>query len=301
MSFLTTADRRSDVKCGCGYSPLSLHGSGIAKGGVSTLCDRVRTSPNSNKTMPRSRRQRPSLPLTIPATALKCPDRILNIMSSRRQALCRLAVLLATVALAAQPAAGLIAAQTPDAGAFLADLNQRMIEQLTRPETEAREQESRFRALLNEGISIETIGRFVLGRYWRRASKEDRRAFLEVFEDIMVRRFLLLLTENSGARLTVGQVRPNANDPTLVTVMTQLRRAPDELVRVDWRIQKSGHQHKIVDVVIEGVSLSITLRSEYGSRIRREGGDVGIFVVRLREELAAGGFTPKNTEKSVLQ
>ncbi|MFQ6018777.1 MAG: ABC transporter substrate-binding protein [Kiloniellaceae bacterium] len=46
------------------------------------------------------------------------------------------------------------------------------------------------------------------------------------------------------------------------------------------------------DVVVEGVSMVITLRSEYGSVIKRMGGIDGL-VRLLRDKLGRGEFAPK--------
>ena len=50
------------------------------------------------------------------------------------------------------------------------------------------------------------------------------------------------------------------------------RAAP--VYRVDWRLLDRKGTLKIIDVVIEGVSLSITQRSEYGAYIRANGGKI---------------------------
>ncbi len=51
----------------------------------------------------------------------------------------------------------------------------------------------------------------------------------------------------------------------------------------------------------EGVSIAITLRSEYSSFIRQHGGDVGALTESLRQRVAAGAFTPKTGETNRLQ
>ncbi len=141
----------------------------------------------------------------------------------------------------------------------------------------------------------------LLGRYWRRASDEERKAFIEAFQRAIVHRFLPLLTEFSGGRLSVGHIRPDPKNPALSTVTSRLLRPQGEPVRVEWRIRREGGQYQIVDVVAEGVSIAITLRSEYSSFIRQHGGDVGALTESLRQRVAAGAFTPKTGETSRLQ
>lgn len=201
----------------------------------------------------------------------------------------RLRLLIASLALAVLPLSAPQAAETSDAGAFLTDLNAQVIAQLTGADLHQAEREKRFRALLDENFSVRTISRFVLGRYWRKASKEEREAFIEVFEDVLVQRFVPLFAEYSGEALTIGQVRPNANNPNSVTVASHLTRSHGESVKVDWRMRKEDGQYKIVDIVAEGVSIAISLRSVYGSFIIKNGGRVEALIDDLRSEVAAAG------------
>ena len=67
---------------------------------------------------------------------------------------------------------------------------------------------------------------------------------------------------------------------------------------MEWRIRIINGKYKIVDIVAEGVSLAMTLRSAYGAFIARHGGDVRALITNLQEELAAGNFAANNTKIS---
>ena len=68
----------------------------------------------------------------------------------------------------------------------------------------------------------------------------------------------------------------------------------------EWRIRIIDGKYKIVDIVAEGVSLAMTLRSAYGAFISRHGGDVRALITNLREELVAGNLAPNNTKTNAL-
>ena len=51
---------------------------------------------------------------------------------------------------------------------------------------------------------------------------------------------------------------------------------------VDWRLQQRDGAWRIVDVMVEGVSMMVTQRSEFTALIQREGGSVSALNVRLR-------------------
>ena len=57
-------------------------------------------------------------------------------------------------------------------------------------------------------------------------------------------------------------------------------------VRVNWRVARKDAMYKIVDVVVEGTSMSNTLRSDFGSIIRQRGNKVSGLIEALREKTA---------------
>ena len=179
------------------------------------------------------------------------------------------------------------AAQGPtDAGAFLADLSERAMAELSQADLAEAEKERRFRVLMREGFDVNAIGRFVLGRYWRKASPHEQQEFLIVFEDSMVFRFLPILGDYTGDVLQVGAVRPFGQAPNIFSVESQLQRKEGPPVHVDWRVYKRDEGYRILDVVAEGVSVAVTLRSEYGSVLKQNGGNVSALSSTLREKMA---------------
>jgi phospholipid transport system substrate-binding protein len=181
-------------------------------------------------------------------------------------------------------APGLAHAAVPaGAGNFLTELTDRAVAQLTEPGLAEAERKRRFRRLLNEAFDLPVIGRFVLGRYWRRADAAQRSDFLDAFEDMMLYRFLPLFSEFSSERFDVGPARPYKNNPDFVSVESKLRQENGEPIHVNWRVRKHGDGYKIVDIVAEGISIAVTLRSEYVSVLKRNGGDVDALTQVLRE------------------
>ena len=207
--------------------------------------------------------------------------RLLRFRAERRRY--ATALLAALVLLLCAPGFGRAAANE-GADVFLAELTDRALAQLTEPGLAEAEQKLRFRRLLTEAFDLPAIGRFVLGRYWRRADAAQQSDFLGVFEDMMMHRFLPLFSQNSGEKFDIGPVRPYRDNPNFVSVETKLLRVKGEPIRVNWRVRKIGETYKIVDIVAEGVSIAVTLRSEYVSVLKRNGGDVGALTRVLREK-----------------
>jgi phospholipid transport system substrate-binding protein len=66
-----------------------------------------------------------------------------------------------------------------------------------------------------------------------------------------------------------------------------LLRERGEPVRIDWRVRRRDDGYRIVDIVAEGISIAVTLRSEYTSVLKQNGGDVGALVRQLRAVIEA--------------
>jgi phospholipid transport system substrate-binding protein len=177
------------------------------------------------------------------------------------------------------------------ASTFLDTMRERAIAGLTDTSRSEAEREALFRELLNETFDIERIGRFVVGRYWRQAGPDDQEAFLQAFEDAIVQRFLPLFSQYKGEQLIIGEARPDSKNPKFTVVTSTYVDAAGRQVKADWRLLERNGKYKVFDVVVEGVSMAITLRSEYASVIKNQGGLPGL-VVLLRDKLAKGEFKP---------
>ena len=180
-----------------------------------------------------------------------------------------------------------------DAGDFLVALGERAVGQLGDESLDQSERERWFRDLFNESFDVPAISRFVLGANWRRASEQEKADFLDVFEDVIVQRFLPLFSDYSVETFKVDRVRRDANNANHVFVNSTIFRESGEPVSVEWRVREDEAGHQILDIVAEGVSMAITLRQEYGSVVRQSG--VGGLVRQLRRKVESGAFKPRNS------
>src|SRR3546814_3224780 len=109
----------------------------------------------------------------------------------------------------------------------------------------------------------------------------------------MVQRFLPLLAENSGERFKIGTVTPYSEKDVLID--SRIDRNEAEPYRVAWRVRETDGSFKILDIVAEGVSMAITLRSEYGSVLKNNGGNLSQLTDALRDKATRGAFAQQQT------
>ena len=139
----------------------------------------------------------------------------------------------------------------------------------------------RFRELLVDRFDLPLIGRFVLGVHWRRASPGQRFEFFGLFEEYLVSIYASGLGQYGGESLSVKSTRPAGKD-TIVRTEVHGPRLPT--LKVDWRIRGDTGNYKVVDIMVEGVSLVNIQRDQFASVIRRTGGNVEGLLAELREK-----------------
>lgn len=183
--------------------------------------------------------------------------------------------------------AGFIAGPFPVSAAeepadFIGILGARAINELTAKDLSQADREIKFRQLLKEHFDMPTIGRFVLGRYWNLATEAERTEYLKLFEDFVVRSYAVRFSGYSGETFAVKGSSPGPKTATFVH--SKVMRGSAEPIRVDWRVEPRGDRLVITDIVIEGVSMSVTQRSEFASVIQSSGGKVEGLLEALRNK-----------------
>lgn len=195
-----------------------------------------------------------------------------------RRQLFRLAVVTAFVAAigtAPGPALAL------DATAFINATGNRALNALSGAATRA-QREDAFRSILNDSFDIQSIGKFVLGRYWRIATKDERVEYIDLFREFIVQAYANRFSDISGTKFSVTRVEPiNQRDKM---VMTEVRVKGGNPVRINWRVRGSEPNYRIVDVAVEGVSMSVTQRDEFAAVIRSSGGKVSGLIRALKKK-----------------
>ena len=79
-------------------------------------------------------------------------------------------------------------ASNTEAGEVIRVLGEQAVKVLRdKDNTTFEQREEAFRNILVEGFHIKTISRFVLGRYWKKATEAQRKAYNNLFVDFIVR------------------------------------------------------------------------------------------------------------------
>ena len=174
-------------------------------------------------------------------------------------------------------AAGLIvgfavAVVTPaaaDEAAFIRSLADRAIDVLSDRSISLETREARFRRLLRDGFAMRKIGRFVVGRYWRAMTPDQQGEYQALFAAWALKSYSAQLGGYAGQKFEIYRTtRAGKKD---LFVRTRIARDGGAALRADWRVRNFKSGYKVIDVVVEGVSMLTTQRAEFAAVLRKHG------------------------------
>ena len=121
-------------------------------------------------------------------------------------------------------------------------------------------------------VDFEEATRLAVGRGWAQATPEQKKKLVSEFRNMLVRTYSNAITAYQGQTMKVMPVRMKPGD-TEVTVQNQFIRAGGKPVLLEYSMHKIKDGWKIYDIVVEGVSLVLTYRSEFDQVVKQEGID----------------------------
>ncbi|MDD3288063.1 MAG: ABC transporter substrate-binding protein [Alphaproteobacteria bacterium] len=178
------------------------------------------------------------------------------------------------------------AAQNTDPIQFIQNLGDQAVSILADKSITVEQRNEKFRGMLRDSFDLLTIGRFVIGRAWNSATPDQQKEYVSLFESLVIKtysdRFSLYTGEGFKARLSRSE---GDKDFIVSSDITHPDGSPP--TTVDWRVRLKNGKLGILDVVVEGVSMSVTQRQEYSSIIQRNGGDIEGLLVEMRNRVNA--------------
>ena len=161
---------------------------------------------------------------------------------------------------------------------FIQGLADEAISVLSDQQGTIKEREQKFRAVLRDDFAMKKIGRFAIGKYWRSMSTKQKRLYQKLFEEWILKTYSIRFGGYSGESVKV--IRTFKAGATDVFVRTQIDSSKRRSLKVDWRVRRIDQRFKIIDVVVEGVSMLVSQRAEFSAVLRQRGIDGLITILR---------------------
>jgi phospholipid transport system substrate-binding protein len=121
-------------------------------------------------------------------------------------------------------------------------------------------------------FNFERMSQQVLGRNWRKASDDQQGKFVVEFKNLLVRTYATALSKYRNQTIDFKPLRAQPTD-NRVKVKTEIIQSGSQPVKVDYSLEKTGDDWKVVDVEIEGVSIVTSYRGQFDEAIKQGGMD----------------------------
>jgi phospholipid transport system substrate-binding protein len=128
-------------------------------------------------------------------------------------------------------------------------------------------------------VDFEGLSRWVLGKYWRTATPQQREAFIAEFREMLLGSYLRSVSTYEDNAVRFLPLR-NSRHEDRVIVNAEVDQPNGPTVHVSFRMRQVGDQWLIYDVAVEGISLVATHRTSFSREIRSSGMDS--LIARLR-------------------
>ena len=137
-----------------------------------------------------------------------------------------------------------------------------------------------FTELVMSSIDMNLISKFVLSKYWKLATDDQKKAYLVAFKQYFISSYANKLDQYSGEKVVI--VSSNAAKKFVIVKSNIVRDGTDTLkIELDWRLLTRDGQTKIIDLSIEGISLIIAQREEFQSFLANNDNSLDALINKL--------------------
>ena len=212
-------------------------------------------------------------------------------------------VLVAALTAASAMAAAALEQEAPveDPKSLIAHMTESLLDELKTRTSEIKENEDVAYQISDRlvvpNLDFDRITRLVIGKYWRRASAEQKKKLTHELRSLIIRSYVTAMRTYAdqivanGPRITYLPSRYKPGDKKAV-VRAALQLEGGKPVEVQYLLYRSDGRWKIYDIRIEGISLAITYRTSFGAEIQRSGIDGLIAQLEERNRNGAVALPP---------
>ena len=186
-------------------------------------------------------------------------------------------------------------ATTKSATTFVNTLVDDVIQNVLKTNETKEEKTKKFEDYIFKAIDSEAIARTVLAQYWRTATPKERDDFIEAFKNMAIKMTAERFSMYDGQEVKFFSERP-AQGKNQVFVESSIS-SKDKPIQVVWRIREKNGQYTILDIIVEGVSMTLTYRNEYTGYLQNHTIQELIAELNRQAENAAEIFEKKQKEQ----
>lgn len=178
--------------------------------------------------------------------------------------------------------AGPAGAVTDAAMALVRGTTEEVISTISGPDSEVREDKHQLYALVDGKVAplfdFKRFSKLISGKYWRKTSATQRELLQAGLRTRLVRTIATGLNNYSDQEIRFLPSREGAK-PGRITVRMEIRQSNGGVINLGYRLYEESGQWRIYDVILDGISMAKTYRTQMASHVSRKGMDSFIEVL----------------------
>ncbi len=135
-----------------------------------------------------------------------------------------------------------------------------------------------------------TMAKLALGKNWRKASKQQKLAFIEEFRNLLVRTYSKSLLEFSDQTIKYFPLKLAA-DVRKTSVKAEVIQPGGPSIPLAYRMRLKNNAWKVYDIKVDGISLVTSYRGTFTQEIRKSGIDGLLIYLREKNSKLKGKDT----------
>lgn len=132
------------------------------------------------------------------------------------------------------------------------------------------------------------MSRFVVGKHWRKASKDEKRRFVLAFRDLLVRTYASTLEKFSNQTVHYLPARKGDIKTNRAMIRAEIEDNQNRIAVV-YRLWEKNGKWQVYDIIVEGVSLLTNFRSQLSEEVSQNGMDATINKIKEDTKALDGG------------
>lgn len=136
-----------------------------------------------------------------------------------------------------------------------------------------------FERIFSRYADVPTIARSALGVAAKKASAAQMASFTKAFQGYISRKYGSRFREFIGGSIEVTDARPIKSYYEVISVAHLKGQAPFDL---RWHVSDKSGRNLFFNIIIEGVNMLASERTEIGAMLDKRGGDIDKLIVDLK-------------------
>ncbi len=182
------------------------------------------------------------------------------------------AVVLLLLSAGQQASAASASVKNPAAG-YIEKLGNQALTVIRDKNLSKEKKQSTLEALFKDNLDFDWVAKFVMGRFWREATDDQKKRYIGVYKDFLTKHYTARFAEYTNGTFKVTGAKEMEGGESVVSMEIIGDEKNAQPVLIDYKVRKGSGGFKVFDIIVEGVSLITTQRSEFASVLNKNGID----------------------------